>query len=83
MSYAGIRTCHDFRDKNQRVLDFMTAITGAIQLYRKNKEVGYAPSCKSPVKTIRLFWKKLIAPTCSNTRPSKDCRFPGRKASRA
>jgi len=44
MSYAGIpyTVTRDFRDKNQRVLtDFMTAITEAIQLYRKNKEVGY------------------------------------------
>ena len=32
----------DFRDKNQRVLtDFMTAITEAIQVYRKNKDAGY------------------------------------------
>ena len=44
MSYAGIpyTVTRDFRDKNQRVLtDFMTAITEAIQLYRKNKDVGY------------------------------------------
>jgi len=44
MSYAGIpyTVVREFRDKNQRVLtDFMTAITEAIQLYRKNKEVGY------------------------------------------
>ena len=31
-----------FRDKNQRVLtDFMTAITEAIQVYRKNRDAGY------------------------------------------
>lgn len=44
MSYAGIpyTVTREFRDKNPRVLtDFMTAITEAIQLYRKNKEVGY------------------------------------------
>jgi len=44
MSYAGIpyTVTREFRDKNQRVLtDFMTAITEAIQLYRRNKEVGY------------------------------------------
>jgi ABC-type nitrate/sulfonate/bicarbonate transport system substrate-binding protein len=44
MSYAGIpyTVTRDFRDKNQRVLtDFMTAITEAIQLYRRNREVGY------------------------------------------
>ena len=44
MSYAGIpyTVTREFRDKNQRVLsDFMTAVTEAIQLYRKNKEVGY------------------------------------------
>jgi ABC-type nitrate/sulfonate/bicarbonate transport system substrate-binding protein len=44
MAYAGIpyTVIRDFRDKNQRVLtDFMTAITEAIQVYRKNKEAGY------------------------------------------
>lgn len=44
MSYAGIpyTVTREFRDKNPRVLaDFMSAITEAIQLYRKNKEVGY------------------------------------------
>ena len=44
MAYAGIpyTVIRDFRDKNQRVLtDFMTAITEAIQVYRKNKDAGY------------------------------------------
>ena len=44
MAYAGIpyTVTRDFRDKNQRVLtDFMTAITEAIQLYRRSKEAGY------------------------------------------
>jgi ABC-type nitrate/sulfonate/bicarbonate transport system substrate-binding protein len=44
MAYAGIpyTVTRDFRDKNQRVLtDFMTAITEAIQLYRRSKDAGY------------------------------------------
>ena len=44
MAYAGIpyTVTRDFRDKNPRVLtDFMTAITEAIQLYRRSKEAGY------------------------------------------
>ena len=44
MAYAGIpyTVTREFRDKNRRVLtDFMSAITEAIQLYRKSKEAGY------------------------------------------